>query len=631
MAVWLENFNRIFGQKEVLIIHGNIRDEFYIKKNGQKINGLTDLIKFIAKKHHYHQIQFLGKSVPPWSNPEIINIDESVSNEFNNDSTDNYDNKDEKKQMQKRPIPPDRTLLKWAQEDIKDVAQNTVFVIFYIDKLTPYSGRSIYPQEIMNYIIAIQKLIGNISANNRLLMIALQDSMVPVEYYINSSKTAIINIPMPDKDERSLYLSNTYNRKFNKEYLEVLSNLSEGLYIRDLDNIVRNIIQKNESKDLTIGLIKKSVNQYRFGTEEDPWEKLPIVSYERANERKGLLDNARDWFLNRIKGQDHAVDKLINGIIKARAGLTGIASGQTSKPRGVFFFAGPTGVGKTFLAKQLTVFLFDTDKSFIRFDMSEFKEEHTVSKLIGAPPGYVGYEQGGMLTNAVRNRPFSIILFDEMEKAHPKIMDIFLQILDDGRLTDSRGQTVFFTESVIIFTSNIGTRNSSNQGNPIDEKERLTQIIKDNNPEQKEIIEKVKFHFVKSVENFFMHEISRPELLNRFGSSIIAFNYINDESVQKEIFQSKLRDIQVAFRDKFSKEGHRLEFSDEVVRYLLKKYKSKIADFGGRGLVNAIDDEIISLLAEEILYVEHDKRFNVTFSVVVENDSNNVYLKCETN
>ncbi|MCU4137399.1 MAG: ATP-dependent Clp protease [Thermodesulfobacteria bacterium] len=221
-----------------------------------------------------------------------------------------------------------------------------------------------------------------------------------------------------------------------------------------------------------------------------------------------------------------------------------------------------------------------------------------------------------MLTNAVKNRPFSVILFDEIEKAHPKIMDIFLQILDDGRLTDSRGQTVFFTEAVIIFTSNIGTRTTTAGGQIIDEKAKLEEIlhtVKD--PEER--AKKVREHFINAVRNFFMHEISRPELLNRIGSNIIAFNYLDVSEVKRKIIQTKLEDLSFNFRDKFASFGHRLIFNNEVVDYFLNKYGKNIEQFGGRGLVNALEDEVAHLLAEQILHAEKEgqKECNFIFYV----------------
>jgi ATP-dependent Clp protease ATP-binding subunit ClpA len=241
--------------------------------------------------------------------------------------------------------------------------------------------------------------------------------------------------------------------------------------------------------------------------------------------------------------------------------------------------------------------------------------------MIGAPPGYVGYEMGGMLTNAVKSRPFSVILFDEIEKAHPKIMDIFLQILDDGRLTDSRGQTVFFTETVIVFTSNLGTRSINSRGQHTDEKEGLEIILNEKKDETKRA-EVVREHFVNSVQEFFMSEISRPELLNRIGPHIIAFNYMDSSDTKRRIIDSKLKDIASNFGDKFGNLGYRLNFSTagatKVAEYFFEKYGQSIEKFGGRGLVNAIDDEVGYLLADQMLLAEMNKLRKVTFEFFID-------------
>jgi hypothetical protein len=292
-------------------------------------------------------------------------------------------------------------------------------------------------------------------------MAALQDSMIPVELYTNSPKTRLIPIPIPDKEDRWTFLNHRLGSKY--PHLETVSDLADGLYIRDLDNIIKEL---KKTKDIGSREIRRLINKYRIGEQQDHWGSLDINKLEDA-------------------------------------------FGIFVKDKGVLFFAGPTGVGKTFLAKKLAEFLFGSEEAFTRFDMSEFKEEHTVSKLIGSPPGYVGYEKGGCLTNGVREKPFSVILFDEIEKAHPKIMDIFLQILDDGRLTDSRGQTVFFTETVIIFTSNIGTRTFDSLGREMNERKDLD-IVLGENISKEEKRKKIQQHFTRAVEDFFMLEISRP-------------------------------------------------------------------------------------------------------------------------
>ena len=193
-----------------------------------------------------------------------------------------------------------------------------------------------------------------------------------------------------------------------------------------------------------------------MGILDSPWGKPAL---------RQRLGDARETLGRRLRGQDEAVERSLDIVVRSVMGLSGAqASEQPSKPRGVLFFAGPTGVGKTELAKALTELIFGDERAYIRFDMSEFAAEHAAERLTGAPPGYLGHDAGGELTNAVRKQPFSLILFDEIEKAHPRVMDKFLQILDDGRLTDGSGSTVYFSEAVIVFTSNLGLKVMNDRG-----------------------------------------------------------------------------------------------------------------------------------------------------------------------
>lgn len=617
MGVWQENFRRLLSQKEVLIIHGNVRDNAYINKDGKFIRGLTDLIREAGLDLGFTKAVFWGVFFDQngVGHPPLLSLERI---EYL---------KGDKEPVLRNTTQPNKELLiltQWLRNEVISVNERTIFVIYYVDKITAFSQRGVYQKDMGDLVTVIEKIIENITPNNRLLMVALQDSMLPLEYYTNSPKVSLMEIPLPDKDERRKFFEmHLGGKNIETDKIELLSNVTDGLYFRDLENILNDVLVEFQNNSaLSQFELRRIVNRYRLGSEEDPWANITLLSDESAkedeDEKKGLINYGEKWFKKRVKGQDQAIQEVIKAIQRARAGVVGLASGQETKPKAVYFFAGPTGVGKTFLAKKLAEYLFDTEEAFIRLDMSEFMEEHTVSKLIGAPPGYVGYEKGGVLTNAVKSRPFSVILFDEVEKAHPKILDIFLQLLDDGRLTDSRGQTVFFTESIVIFTSNIGTRTKDNIGHPLTEKDDLENILA-SGPDSPFRSEKIRDHFVKCVKEFFETEISRPELLNRIGSHIIAFNYISSPESIKSIINSKLNDIVTNFKEKFSNVKHTLVFSplDTIVEYFFAKYRDSIEKYGGRGLVNAIDDEIGHLLAIQILYSEMAKKTGVKFVITL--------------
>lgn len=597
MSMWVRNLKIAVGNKEVVLLYGNVRDKYINHEKRFVYNNLTDLLQEISRDL-------------PLSFSRIIFYDpvgqekRSSANTSPQSSSEN----DELAATSSGPVseqkaPASRVFAKWMR-DLSSSKDNTLAIIFYLDKLVAYKQSGYSPEE-REILLRLEKLTENITSNNRLIMVALQDTMIPVELYTSSPKVTIVPIPVPDKQDRTAYLRHRLGGDY--KHLELVGDITDGLFLRDLDNIVKAL---GLDKDIDTREIRRLVNKYRIGEQQDYWGNLDIEK----------LNSAHRWFIEEegVKGQDDAVRKVVEVMTLARAGLTGIASGTLSKPKGVLFFAGPTGVGKTFLAKKLAKFLFGSEEAFIRFDMSELKEEHTVSKLIGSPPGYVGYERGGMLTSAVREKPFSVILFDEIEKAHPKIMDIFLQILDEGRLTDSRGQTVFFTETVVVFTSNIGTRTRDSQGESCEEREEIDAIIKNERLNATERQERIHQHFAKAVRDFFMLEISRPELLNRIGDNIIPFNYIDSSEMQKKIIRSHLGRINSDFEDKFRRSGYRLEFEESVIDYLAEKYGERISSFGGRAITNAIEDELMKPLSMRLLKAEYDGAQNIPFRVDIE-------------
>ncbi len=307
-------------------------------------------------------------------------------------------------------------------------------------------------------------------------------------------------------------------------------------------------------------LLREQVDEELIAEVVSKWTGIP-VSKLAASEMKKLLD-LEDVLARRVIGQKEGITALANAIRRSRSGLS-----DENRPIGSFIFLGPTGVGKTELAKTLASYLFDTEKALLRLDMSEFMERHSVARLIGAPPGYVGYEEGGYLTEAVRRRPYSVILFDEIEKAHSDVFNLLLQILDEGRLTDGKGRTVDFRHSVIILTSNIGSQEIySHQGNMDELRPQLMRILR---------------------------EYFRPEFLNRLDD-IIIFHRLDREQIRAIV------KIQLGIlADRMAKQEIKLSFSERLVDHIAKLGFDP--QFGARPLKRAIQRELEDELARQLL------------------------------
>jgi ATP-dependent Clp protease ATP-binding subunit ClpA len=365
----------------------------------------------------------------------------------------------------------------------------------------------------------------------------------------------------------------------------------------------------------------RSVYSYRGGPDpelpEDPWTFLSLEKIDRAIE----------WFRHEegVKGQDEAITILRDELYMARARLSGAESGVSTRPKMVLFFCGPTGVGKTITAQKLAKFLFGTENRFFRLDMTEFKEEHTVHKLVGAPPSYVGYNQGGILTNAVKSRPHLVVLIDEVEKAHPKVLDIFLQILDHGHLTDGRGQAVSFSETAIIFTSNLGTRTEDVRGKPIGERDKLEHVMSIASPAMRRMA--IREHFIRTVERFFTHEISRPEMMSRIGDNIVPFNFVDNAEVQKEVVRSILVRLKQQVEETYAKAGQQIEFGEAIPSYIVAKESEAINEFGARRITHAVRQEVLRRLAPALLRAEQAGRSHRLFRIVVNADGDSLEIE----
>ena len=327
---------------------------------------------------------------------------------------------------------------------------------------------------------------------------------------------------------------------------------------------------QNQLKNADLELVKFQVDEDDIAAVLSRWTKIPVEKLKES-EKERLL-NMDKLLEKKVIGQKEAIEKVTNAIQTHRAGLTDI-----NKPIGSFLFLGPTGVGKTEVARALAEFLFNDPHRMIRIDMSEYMEKHAVARLIGAPPGYVGYEEGGQLTEQIRRYPYSVILFDEIEKAHPDVFNLFLQILDDGRLTDGQGRVVSFKNSVIIMTSNIGA-----------------QIILDS----KDITDKVRADIMK-----LLHQHFKPEFLNRIDS-IVFFKRLSEEDV-KEITQIHLKQLEKRMAERDIK----LKISKEAIDEIAKLGYSP--EFGARPLKRAIQQHIIVPISREILKNPDKKEVSV--------------------
>ncbi|MCX7971983.1 MAG: ATP-dependent Clp protease ATP-binding subunit, partial [bacterium] len=339
-------------------------------------------------------------------------------------------------------------------------------------------------------------------------------------------------------------------------------------------------------------------NQENIVKEEDvaeivsAWTGIPVTRLTQSETEK--LINMENYLKDRIVGQDEVISKISKAVRRARAGLK-----DPKRPVGVFMFLGPTGVGKTETAKALAEFLFGTEDALIRIDMSEYMEKFSVTRLIGAPPGYVGYEEGGQLTERVRRRPFSVVLFDEIEKAHPDVFNILLQIFEDGRLTDSQGRTVDFKNTIIIMTSNVGTHET------VSTRELgLRTEKKEEDPEK--VYNRMKSKVMEEVKKLF-----RPELLNRIDE-ILVFRPLGINEL-KGIVDILLRPLIKELESRNIK----LEIDDKVKEMIVKHGYNP--SFGARPLRRSITSLLEETLAEEMIknnifekahihaYVEDDK------------------------
>lgn len=395
----------------------------------------------------------------------------------------------------------------------------------------------------------------------------LKEKTHELELKWKNEKEVVIEIRAIKKDLESLRLEAE-----NAEKKVDLTRAAEIRYgqIPDLQSKLEVKITRLKKLQKSRRILKEEITKEDIASVVSRWTGIPLEKMLEEELKK--LAHIEDELHLRVIGQDVAIKKIADVVRRSRAGIS-----DPNKPIGSFIFLGPTGVGKTELTKALAQFIFNDDKALVRVDMSEYTERHSISKLVGSPPGYVGYDESGSLTEAVRHRPYSVILFDEIEKAHPEVLNILLQVLDDGRLTDAKGRVVNFKNTIIILTSNLGS-------NYIEKMESLGFTNNSKNDEYVQTKEKV----LDALKDHF-----RPEFLNRLDD-IIIFDILSP-SVIRDIVDIKINVI----RNRLLEKGILLDISQDALSYLAKEGYNP--HYGARPLGRLIQDKILNPVAMFII------------------------------
>lgn len=609
---WMSEFRRFQNLKSQLFLYGNVYDCYYFPTNHNTADNEQALqwskfpdIETLMRRYLLNEAYEIVAYYDIIDGLEIHSLDENINkatilkflSEDNGQAKQDYQNTD----------------MRQIENNLDNVLSFLRYLVSNKTKLSAgivnYSSRfSMNPNSLAeNERKIFLKLLKSAQEartirtpegkkNNLLIFICDKLNDIPGWLLLENPLTKGIEIQKPNKQERLRFFEVQQQFFYHeneeidlKEVPEKFVNLTDGLTNSELEDLI--IISTQEK--IHLNNIQQIVDLFKYGVKENFWQDLP----------KEKINNADNELKKRVMGQDYAIQKSVEIIRRAKLGLHSIdQKNPKNKPKGVLFFAGPTGVGKTELAKSLAELIFSDEDAIVRFDMSEYNDSNSDVKLIGAPPGYVGYEEGGQLTSKMKSKPFSIVLFDEIEKAHPIIFDKFLQILDDGRLTDGKGETVYFTESLIIFTSNLGVYKLDDQGR------RVPNILYSD--DYAVMSEKI----MSEITRFFTTTLNRPEILNRFGDNFVVFDFIRPP-VDKLILEKNLNVIKANL---LKQKNCRFEYDSTFSDLFLRHFVAQNLHMGGRGIINKIETEIKNGITN-FMY-EQDRSENLNFKIVIDKD-----------
>ncbi len=426
------------------------------------------------------------------------------------------------------------------------------------------------------------------AGHNLLILVCDKLADLPQWMHQTNPDTASVVVGLPQPGIRRSLIARELegDRTIGEKDLAELTRLTEGMNVREVEAILREI---QRQRDLGADALRPTdvVHLFKYGLTDSPWEEP---------ERRQAISDGVAVIEQTVRGQRPAVRAVVEVLKRSVTGTSGVQhSSNKTKPRGVLFFAGHTGVGKTEMAKAIARTVFGDDAEPLRYDMGEFGSEFAAQRLVGAPPGYVGYSAGGELTERMKENPFRVILLDEIEKAHPSLLNTFLGILEDGRLTDGLGQTVYFQDSIIIFTSNRGAFvYDLATGKPAVAPGTTDKPLYRVPPDTDKPYADVQRAFMEGVEQFFTLELGRPELLSRIGRhNVVVFDVIRDLS---EVLDTVLERVR-----KHVLESNRIQlsWSDDVRMAIAEAVAPNRAD-GGRGVANMVELALVNPLSMKL-------------------------------
>ena len=580
----LELFTKV---KQLIILEGNVLDSYQYPKDGGIVR-LPQYLNYFFKDAGYQNVVFYDNL-------------RGFYNTFDGESLENFSKLVDAQISDGFIKSKFSGTGKTAPTLIRDaLTQNKNSVAVVMDFASRYitTPENMEQTAVDSFTILLQASLE--SLKNILVLIVNKVNDLPTWFFLQNPNVKIITLSFPTKEERENYVKGEKNfptffsknvRESELDYylkrpgeLAKLQDrfvaLTDGFSFKEFNSLRQ--LCKNECQHIRD--MCDIVDLYKYGIKENPWRSLDRDKIDKT------------FFEKRVKGQNAAISKTLDIIKRAITGLAGLQGSSHSRPKGILFFAGPTGTGKTETAKTLAEILFGDESSCIRFDMSEYSQGHSDQKLLGAPPGYVGYEAGGQLTNAVKKNPFSILLFDEIEKAHPSIFDKFLQILEDGRMTDGQGNTVYFSESIIIFTSNLGMFTPDEHG------------IRKANVTIDMPYDEMSAKIRHAIEDYFKLTLGRPEILNRIGENIVVYDFIRPD-VAKDILSAQINKIR---QNLMADKRISINLSDKAFNVLQENALKNLQN-GGRGIGNVVESFFINPLSRYLFdnNIENNKKISV--------------------